>query len=69
MTNETAITQGDLRQVIGQITDRVHQEQWPADSVNALQKSFIKERCGTSVTNEDQSEALFHIFNIDILVQ
>lgn len=62
MTNETAITQGDLRLVIGQITDREHQEQWPADSVNALQKSFIKERRGTSMTNEDKSETLFHCF-------
>lgn len=66
MTNETAITRGDLRQVIGQIAGRVHQEQRPVDSVNVLQKSFIKERRGTSMTNEDNMETLFHCLYIDI---
>lgn len=67
MTNETAITRGDLRQVIGQITDRVHQDQWPADSVNALQKSFIKESHGTSMTNEDKRDIISQFLYAHIL--
>lgn len=61
MTNESVITCADLKPVIGQITDKV-QGPWPADSVIALQKSFIKERCGTSMMNEDKRETLFYYF-------
>lgn len=57
MTNESVITCADLKQVIGQITDKV-QGPWPVDSVIALQKSFIKERCGASMMNEDKRDII-----------